>query len=252
MAANTLGRILTSARRGAAWASGAAELAALHRRRDPSISAGWLKALIYGDSTMSLRRTILSRWTRAAPVTAPPALPCTSPYASGLLTAGAGDATCWDRRLALRLWRAAPTRGSPTPGRGGLDALIAAANNAAAGARGLEQSGSIVVVASGRVRGHVPGLRGGASAQRVAQRCAAMYAARRPARARRAAMGADVQLVGTGKSVEIAEAYRWRTRGRFPGDGEGDGGHVFTAANMVIVAAELVRSCPATSPFEPP
>ena len=52
---------------------GAAELAASHRRRDPSISAGWLKALIYGDSTMSsMGGTILSL---GGPAAAPPSAP---------------------------------------------------------------------------------------------------------------------------------------------------------------------------------
>jgi hypothetical protein len=78
VAANTLGRILTGAVEGTRTIGfvGASELAAGHRRRDPSLSAGWLKYLIYSDSVVSFTGgTLLGLGgPAAAPLTAPPAL----------------------------------------------------------------------------------------------------------------------------------------------------------------------------------
>ena len=257
VAANTLGRILTSAAEGMPNVGfvGAAELAALHRRRDPSISAGWLKALIYGDSTMSFTGgTILSLGgPAAAPVTAPPALAmyftirlrlCLAIAALGgcdVLGPEAGAATlaCFFGTDARELLDARPRVEE-------LDALIAAANNAAAGGdgglNGPGPSSSWLPDVSGAMSRV---FEAGASAQRVAQRCAAMYAARASAHvARRAAMGRETfNSSGTGKSVDEdrARAYEVAYQRALPREMvRAMGEHVFTAANMVVVAAELV------------
>ena len=241
VAANTLGRILTSAAEGMPNVGfvGAAELAALHRRRDPSISAGWLKALIYGDSTMSFTGgTILSLGgPAAAPVTAPPALAmyftirlrlCLAIAALGgcdVLGPEAGAATlaCFFGTDARELLDARPRVEE-------LDALIAAANDAAAGGRrGLERSGSFVVVASGCVRGHVPGLRGGrvgaAGGSEVRGNVRGEGVRARGATRRDGAR--DVRYRGNRRIVDAdcTRAYEVAyQRALPPGDGEGDGG----------------------------
>ena len=256
VAANTLGRILTSAAEGMPNVGfvGAAELAALHRRRDPSISAGWLKALIYGDSTMSFTGgTILSLGgPAAAPVTAPPALAmyftirlrlCLAIAALGgcdVLGPEAGAATlaCFFGTDARELLDARPRVEE-------LDALIAAANDAAAGGDGGGPNGP------GRSSSWLPDVSGamsrvfeaGASAQRVAQRCAAGYAARASAHvAARASMGRETFQSGTGDvDADCTRAYEVAYQRALPREMvRAMGEHVFTAANMVVVAAELV------------
>ncbi len=251
VAANTLGRILTSAAEGMPNVGfvGAAELAALHRRRDPSISAGWLKALIYGDSTMSFTGgTILSLGgPAAAPVTAPPALAmyftirlrlCLAIAALGGCDvlgpeAGAAALACFFGTDARELLDARPRVEE-------LDALIAAADDADA-TDGPGQSSSWLPDVSGAMSRV---FEAGASAQRVAQRCAAGYAARASAHvARRAAMGRETFQSGTTGDVDadrarVREAAYRRALPREMVRAMGE--HVFTAANMVVVAAELV------------
>ena len=255
VAANTLGRILTSAAEGMPNVGfvGAAELAALHRRRDPSISAGWLKALIYGDSTMSFTGgTILSLGgPAAAPVTAPPALAmyftirlrlCLAIAALGGCDvlgpeAGAAALACFFGTDARELLDARPCVEE-------LDALIAAADDATANCAdatdGPGQSSSWLPDVSGAMSRV---FEAGASAQRVAQRCAAGYAARASAHvARRAAMGRETFQSGTGDvDADRARVYEAAYRRALPREMvRAMGEHVFTAANMVVVAAELV------------
>ena len=267
VAANTLGRILTSAAEGMPNVGfvGAAELAALHRRRDPSISAGWLKALIYGDSTMSFTGgTILSLGgPAAAPVTAPPALAmyftirlrlCLAIAALGGCDvlgpeAGAAALACFFGTDARELLDARPRVEE-------LDALIAAADDAAANCAdatdGLGQSSSWLPDVSGAMSRV---FEAGASAQRVAQRCAAGYAARASAHvARRAAMGRETFQSGTGDvDADRARVYDAAYRRALPrGAGAGDGGaRVPGGRTWSSSPPSWSRSCPATSPFEP-
>ena len=233
VAANTLGRILTSAAEGMPNVGfvGAAELAALHRRRDPSISAGWLKALIYGDSTMSFTGgTILSLGgPAAAPVTAPPALAmyftirlrlCLAIAALGgcdVLGPEAGAATlaCFFGTDARELLDARPRVEE-------LDALIAAANDAAAGGadggNGPGRSSSWLPDGPGPC----PGLRGALAAG--GSECAAARRGR-PRVGLRATMGRETFNREPATSTRtVPGRTRWRTRGRFPGRCGRDGG----------------------------
>ena len=251
VAANTLGQILVGAAEGVPSMGfvGAAELAASHRRRDPSISAGWLKALIYGDSTMSsMGGTILSLGgPAAAPVTAPPALAmyftirlrlCLAVASLGgadVLDPEAGAATlaCFFGTDARELLDARPFVKD-------LDALIAAASDAANAADDTKKSSWLPDVSGAMSRV----FETGASAQRVAQRSAAVYAERAAEHAvRRSRMGREAFSTSDPGDVEAdaKRAYENAYRLALPREMvRAMGEHVFTAANMVVVAAELV------------
>jgi hypothetical protein len=251
VAANTLGQILVGAAEGVPSMGfvGAAELAASHRRRDPSISAGWLKALIYGDSTMSsMGGTILSLGgPAAAPVTAPPALAmyftirlrlCLAVASLGgadVLDPEAGAATlaCFFGTDARQLLDARPFVKD-------LDALIAAASDAANAADDTKKSSWLPDVSGAMSRV----FETGASAQRVAQRSAAVYAERAAEHAvRRSRMGREAFSTSDPGDVEAdaKRAYENAYRLALPREMvRAMGEHVFTAANMVVVAAELV------------
>ena len=266
VAANTLGRILTSAAEGMPNVGfvGAAELAALHRRRDPSISAGWLKALIYGDSTMSFTGgTILSLGgPAAAPVTAPPALAmyftirlrlCLAIAALGgcdVLGPEAGAATlaCFFGTDARELLDARPRVEE-------LDALIAAANDAAAGADG----GRTVRVVRRRGFRMCPGPCPGSS-RRARRRSGWLRGARPGTRRGRPRTWRDAPRWGARRSSRepatstrtVPGRTRWRTRGRFPGRWCGRWGSTCSRRRTWWSSPpSWSRSCPATSPFEP-
>lgn len=271
VAANTLGRILVGAVEGRPGVGfvGASELAAGHRRRDPSLSTGWLKYLIYSDSAVSFTGgTLLGLGgPAAAPLTAPPALAMYFTIRLRLCLAiavlgGKGVLDPWSGVTTLAcffgtdarelLEKKRPTlaqlddaRGAPTP----LDAAAAEGDTdrhdadadsdqprVGASPRPPSERRNLAVRAVMNVRDHVTGamarvFEAGAAAQNAAIRSAAEAAARAEAHV----------LARGGAGIDAAAAADRAYAAALPhrmvqAMGEG----VFTAANMVVVAAELV------------
>lgn len=263
---------------------GASELAAGHRRRDPALSAGWLKYLIYSDSVVSFTGgTLLGLGgPAAAPITAPPALAmyftirlrlCLAIAVlggKGVLDPWAGAATlaCFFGTDAGELLAARPALedldaaaaaaargGAATGGWGGGGGASPAGVEGAAPGDGTGGSAgdgdreapgacdappasreNIAVRAVKNARDSVTGamarvFEAGAAAQSAAQRAAAEAAARAALHVRSRG-GSDEDAAAASERAYVLSLPGHMVRAM--------GESVFTAANMVVVAAELV------------